>query len=374
MKNFSMMRIAIVYDWIDTWGGVERVLLTLHRIFPKADFFTSYIDHKTASWARDLNISASFIQRLPSVVRSNRVFSLMFYPYAFESFDFSQYDVVISVTSSFAKGVITKPTTKHICYLLTPARFLWVYPQLYKIPMLLRYPAVSMAAKLREWDFIAARRPDKYLSISLAVADRCKKYYQRESEVLYPPFDSAYWNDVASKVAAQNFVQKKYFLIVSRLEPYKRVDLAVETFNHLPDQNLIIVGAGSLLPVLRQKASNNTTFYSGLSDEDLAHLYKNAQALIMPQEEDFGYVALEAQFFGCPVIAFDKGGSRETVIDHQTGIFFDEQTVKSLTQAIERFHQISYNGSQSLKRHIPHHLSTFSMETFKKGMLRAVID
>lgn len=356
-------KIAIVYDWIDKWGGVERVLLTLHEIFPTAYFYTSYFDSERALWAKDLKIKTSFIQKLPIFIRRNRLASFPFYPFAFESFDFSDYDIVISVTSSFAKSIITKPKTFHICYLLTPTRYFWFMREQYRVPEI---------GYLKKWDFIAAQRPDKIISISETVAQRCQRYYQRRSEVIYPPFDIDYWKSIKSKFTISNFQKnfkfqipnlKNYYLVVSRLEPYKEVDLIVRLFRQL-DYRLVIVGEGSQKNNLKKIAGENVIFLSGLTDQELGWLYSKAQALIMPQEEDFGYTALEAQFFSCPVIAYGKGGVKETVLEGKTGLFFNEQTEKSFSSALERFHTISYNLKEStrvygLKNVVKFHKSIF---------------
>ncbi|QQG44716.1 MAG: glycosyltransferase [Candidatus Roizmanbacteria bacterium] len=374
------MKIAIVYDWIDKWGGVERVLLALHEMFPEADYYTSYVDYQSAGWAEDLNIRTSFIAKFPSFIKKNRIFSLPFYPYAFESFDLSAYDVVLSVTSSFAKGIITKPTTKHICYLLTPTRFLWVYPEIYEQNKIITPVSSYFSEKLREWDYLAAQRPDKYVSISKNVANRCQKYYRQSSEVIYPPFDEEYWSSLSSRMHStvgndfKPFPTQNYFLVVSRLEPYKKVDLIIDTFNNLPDQNLVIIGQGTQFNLLKSKAGKNIAFLQNISDEELVSLYKNAQALIMPQEEDFGYVAIEAQFLGCPVIAFNKGGAEETLIENKTAVFFKKQSPEALSDAIARFASLSYNLKKSTKTFGVEQSRKFSLIKFKVLMLKVIND
>jgi len=306
-------KIAIVYDWMDKWGGVERVLLTFHEMFPEADFFTSYFDNKKAGWARNLKIKTSFIQQIPNFIKQNRIFSVPFYPFAFESFDFREYDIVISVTSSYAKSIITQPKTKHICYLLTPTRFLWSHERDYFKNKLIKDLVDGYLYSLKEWDKIASQRPDKIITISETVKDRCKRYYGISSKVIYPPFDVDYWQEIKSKI--QNYksqintkykiLNTRYFLIVSRLESYKKVDLVIKVFNKL-NKNLIVVGEGAEENYLKKISEKNINFLSKLSDQELGVLYSKAEALIMPQEEDFGYVSLEAQFFGCPVIFFRK--------------------------------------------------------------------
>ncbi len=363
-------RVAIVYDWIDKWGGVERILLQLHEMFPSADFFTSYYDRQNAVWAKGLKIKTSFIQNLPEFIKKNRVLSVPFYPFAFESFDFAGYDLVISVTSSFAKAIITKQNTFHISYLLTPTRFLWIYPDLYIKNIPLKSITNSYFNHLKRWDYITAQRPDKIISISKTVADRCKQFYGRKTEVVYPPFDTEYWTNVKYQILNNKNKRlnisesQKYFLVVSRLEPYKRVDLVVDVFSRRPDLNLIIVGKGTEKNKLQKKTSKNIRFFEDLADQELAYLYQHAQALIMPQEEDFGYVALEAQFFGCPVIAYGRGGATETIKKDKTGIFFDKPNRKSLMLGLERFLSMSYNLRHTVKAIGEQQVSKFDKKSF----------
>jgi glycosyltransferase involved in cell wall biosynthesis len=363
-------KVAIVYDWLDKWGGVERVLLTFLEIFPKAVLFTSYFDEKKAPWAKNFLIKTSFIQKIPSFIKKNRLLSLPFYPLAFETFDFSDFDLVISVTSSFAKGVIVKTPVKHIVYLLTPTRFLWIMPQNYHLFGLKKFLVSPYLNYLRKWDYACAQRADKIISISKTVQKRCLKYYQRESEVIYPPFDIEYWkniknqispSDLEDKMTNQNSklkeIKEPFFLLVSRLESYKKVDLVVKVFNKRKEK-LIIVGDGTEEKKLKKMAAKNIIFLKKLTDKELAYFYSHALALIMPQEEDFGYVSLEAQFFGTPVLAYKKGGAFETVISYKTGLFFEEQNEESLNRVINKFlliekklkYQTRVNSLKNLKK------------------------
>lgn len=371
-----MYKIAIVYDWLDKWGGVERVLINLHELLPEAEFFTSYQDLAKAPWSRNLKVRTSFIQKLPRFMKTDRVVSLPFYPYAFESFDFSKYDLVISVTSSFAKSIITKPGTKHICYLLTPTRYLWIYPELYFQNNLFKILTRNYLTKLREWDFIAAQRPDKIISLSETVAKRCKKYYQRDSEIIHPPFDSNYWEKIKSKVNIQKsnlkLKFKNYFLVVSRLEPYKRIDLVISAFDSIKE-NLVIVGEGSQQHKLKKTSGNNVIFLNQLTDYELGYLYTNSKALIMPEEEDFGYVALEAQIFNCPVLAYRKGGATETVNEPELGLFFENQTVKALIDVVKKFNMIKYKIKANVKKYGPKNIERFAKQTFAQK-IKAVIN
>jgi len=338
-------KVAIVYDWVDKWGGVERVLLALHTLFPKAPLFTSYYDKNKAIWAKHINVIPSFINQLP-IVKSNRVLSFPLFPFAFESFDLSQYDIVISVTSSFAKSIITKPGTLHVCYVLTPTRYLWIYPENY-IPLVFRSLFLPFWNYIREWDKLVSNRPDRLISLSKIVASRVQDIYDKKTEVLYPPFDTAYWKNIKNEVNAsfnfsKYFIPKSYFLVVSRLEKYKKIDLLIKTFNIIK-KDLIVVGKGSQMHRLRHLAGDTIHFLEDISDKELAFLYMNAQALIMPQEEDFGYVALEAQFMGCPVLSYRKSGVSEIIKENKTGLFFSQQSISSIREVLERFDQISYN-------------------------------
>jgi len=364
-------KIAIVYDWIDSWGGVERILLTFHEMFPNADFYTSYVDYNKAKWAKNFKIKTSFIQNLPNFIKKNRKLSFPLYSYAFESFNFSEYDVVISVTSSFAKAVITKPGTLHICYLLTPTRYFWLYPEQY-LSGWISILGKSYLNEMKHWDYIVAQRPDKIVAISKTVADRCKKYYRRTAQVIYPGFDIKYWSDVKSKIKSQKskiqVKNQKFYLVVSRLEPYKKVDLAVEVFNKI-GKNLVIVGKGTQINKLKQLAKPNIQYISDITDRELAILYSKAEGLIMSQEEDFGYVALEAQFFGCPIIAYAKGGVLETVIENKTGVFFQEQTNACLKQALEKYGKIKQVLKQNLKISNFARFDKFSPNKFRKDFI-----
>jgi glycosyltransferase involved in cell wall biosynthesis len=306
-------------------------------------------------------LKTSFIQKFPSFIKSNRILSLPFYPYAFEGFDFRSYDTVLSVTSSFAKSVITHPSTEHICILLTPTRWLWS-----QIPAFLIQPFIHY---LKKWDYVAAQRPDQIISISQTVADRCLKYYGRESTVVYPPFDEEYWGGIASKIQKSKILKQvqndngEYFLVVSRLEPYKKVDLVIRAFASMPNKHLIIIGNGTQSSSLKSMAASNITFIQDATDIELAQYYLNAQALIMPQEEDFGYVSLEAQYFGCPVISFNKGGARETITSGTTGTFFATQSARAIRYAVAHFKRDKYNLKDRRS-----FLSQFSKETFINTM------
>ncbi|MBI2590407.1 MAG: glycosyltransferase [Candidatus Blackburnbacteria bacterium] len=331
------MKVALVYDRVNKWGGAERVLLSLHKLFPEAPLFTSVYNPETAGWAKVFTrVIPSFLQKFPyASVRHDFYAPLM--PLAFESFDFSGYDLVISVTSEAAKGIITKPGTVHISYCLTPTRYLWSGYEEYIDTPLRRKVLAPVVGYLQRWDQVAAQRPDVLIAISKTVQQRIEKYYGRESVVIYPPVTLACPEsaDSGRAVLARMTNDHQYYLVVSRLVPYKKVDLVVQAFN-VNGKPLIIVGTGSEEKRLRLMAKGNIKFTGFISDTDLSQYYKNCKALIFPQEEDFGIVSVEAQSFGKPVIAHKSGGVVETVTG-KTGMFFERQTAGDLLDAIQGF-------------------------------------
>lgn len=314
-------------------------MLALHEIFPDASLYTSVYDEKGAPWAKVFpKIYTSFLQKVPFAKRWHEGFGWLM-PIAFETFRFDEYDLVISITSEAAKGIITKPGTFHLCYTLTPTRYLWSHYDLYFRNFILKFFSGPVVGYLRKWDKIAAQRPDKLIAISTGVQRRIKKYYGRDSEIIFPPlikFETL--NSKSETNTKYKILDTKYYLVVSRLVPYKRVDLVVDLFNKL-GKKLVVVGTG------RQRfgANKNIKFIGEVIDEELAKIYSGARALIMPQEEDFGIVAVEAQSFGVPVIAYKKGGALDTVIDGVTGIFFNKQNEESLRAAIEKFEKMRFN-------------------------------
>jgi glycosyltransferase involved in cell wall biosynthesis len=324
------MKIAFVYDRVNKIGGAERVLTALHQIWPDAPLFTAVYSPNKATWAKPIQVIPSFLNRFPLIADHHEWFANLM-PYAFESFDLSAYDVVVSITSAEAKGVLTKPGQLHICYLLTPTRYLWSHRHEYQGTGLAAATRAPFLDSLSRWDRVAATRPDKIISISKEVANRCKKYYQRDSDIIiYPPVNTAAF---AAHPPKCFLPEPGYFLIVSRLVPYKKVDLAIRACNHTGDR-LIVVGTGAELVHLQQIAKDNITFVGQVTDEQLSCYYHHARALLFPQEEEFGIVAIEAQAAGIPVIAYSKGSGKEVVIDGQTGILIHSQTVPDLVKAL----------------------------------------
>jgi len=350
------MRVALVHDYLNQYGGAERVLEAFGQIFPQAPIYTLLYDKERTGQAFEGRcIRTSFLQKIPLLKSHHRPF-LMLMPLAIEQFDLSQYDLVLSDSASYAKGVITSPQTVHICYCHTPIRYAWDdshkyieefgYPNLVKkvIPFFMNY--------IRFWDEQAAQRVDKFIANSQFVAQRIKKYYHRQAKVIHPPVRTNLFY-----IANQ---PDKYFLIVGRFLPYKRFDLAIEAFNQL-GLPLKIIGEGPERKKLEKKAGPNIEFVGSVADEKLKDYYAHCQAFIFPQEEDFGITAVEAMAAGRPVIAYQAGGALEIVQSGVTGLFFKDQTTKSLIEALKRFRSDNFDPKVIREKALE-----FDEEKFKK--------
>ncbi|MFH1583167.1 MAG: glycosyltransferase [Candidatus Falkowbacteria bacterium] len=359
------MKVALIHDHLAQDGGAEKVLKVLAEMFPDAPIFTLLYEKKnTDKYYRNRHIETSIIQKLPGGI-SHYQWYMPFMPMAVEFFDLSGYDLVISDSSSFAKGVITSSYTLHICYCHTPTRYLWSdthqyinelkYNKYFKkvISLVLNY--------IRMWDKLAADRVDSYIANSRFVAGRIKKYYKRESVIIYPPVEIEKF-----KISAE---AGDYFLIGGRLAPYKRVDIVIEACKKL-GKKLKIYGDGVDLERLKKMAKgySNIEFLGWVDDAVKAELYSHCLAFIYPQEEDFGITAVEAMASGRPVIAYKRGGAMETVVDGITGVFFNEQTPASLVEAINNFDNSKFNPEI-----IKQHAEKFSVEKFK-GSVKELID
>jgi len=334
------MKVALVHDYLNQYGGAERVLEVFCDLFYEAPIYTLLYDEKLTGGAfKDRKIKTSFLQKIPGAVKNHK-WILPFMPLAIEQFDFSKFDIVISISASYAKGIIVGPKTKHINYCLTPLRYGWDDSQKYlseaNVPIV-KIIAPLLLNYLRIWDLQAGKRPDEMVAISDFVAQRINKYYHRQVEIIYPPVD-------VSKYYTSEDVGP-YYLMVGRLVPYKKFDLAIRAFNVL-NLPLKIVGTGPELNNLKKIAGSNIEFIGQIDDEKLASLLSKCKALIFPQEEDFGMVPLEAMASGRPVIAFRSGGAMETVSENVSGLFFKNQTVESLIDAVGRFKSMEVNPHQ----------------------------
>jgi len=351
------MKVALVYDRVNKWGGAERVLLALHKIFPNAPLFTSVYDPKGAPWASNFVVKVSFLQRIPFAKHFHEFFAPLM-PLVFETFSFDEFDLVISVSSEAAKGIITKPNTKHIAICLTPTRYLWSGYNAYFKNRLFRFLTMPIVLYLRKWDSQAASRADHIIAISHTVKKRVQSYYKRSSFVVYPP---VMFNEKSSNVKRIG----NYFLVVSRLSrmtPYKKVDLLIQVANQL-GLRLKIVGEGSAKAYFMKIAGPTVSFLGNLTDERLAYYYKHCRALLFAAEEDFGYVMVEANYFGRPVIAYKAGGAVEIIQEGITGEFFSRQSVDSISSVLEKFDKTRYNS-----KHCRQNAQRFTFKRFEEEL------
>lgn len=340
------------------------MLLSLHKLFPKAPLFTSVYNQQTAKWAEVFDIKTSFLQKIPFAKTRHEFFPYLM-PSAFENFSFDDYDLVISVTSEAAKGIITKPTTKHICYCLTPTRYLWSGYDTYFSNKTLKNLTKPVVSSLRKWDKVAANRPDVMIAISKEVQERIKNYYGRDAVIIYPPLNMQNEN-VQTKNVEKKKKSKPYFLVVSRFVSYKRIDIAIDALTEL-GLPLKVVGVGNLEKKLKAKAGPNVEFLGNLTDQELVDYYRECEALIFPGVEDFGLVMAEAHKFGKPVIAFAAGGALDIVVEGKTGYFFKDQTKESLITALNKFGSYTFDS-----RLITKHAEKFGFENFKKQFTTVV--
>ncbi|MBI3538169.1 MAG: glycosyltransferase [Chloroflexi bacterium] len=322
------MRLAIVHDYLVDTGGAEQVVLALHEQYPAAPIFTSVYDPRTTfAEFHALDLRTSFLQ-LPFVRKANYKFLLPFYPRAFESFDLSAFDVIISSASAFAKGVRAPRGALHICYCHTPTRFIWRTDDYLAQEQIGRAHRAFIRATVRaqkKWDYAAAQRVHHFIANSRATAQRIQENYARDSTIIHPPVD-------VEKFALADKISD-YYLVASRLAPYKRIDLAVNAFNRL-GLPLKIVGAGADESRLRRIARDNIEFLGHVPQKQLARLMAQCRAFIFPGVEDFGIAALEANAAGRPVIAFAASGALETVVDDVTGKLFRAQTPDALADVV----------------------------------------
>ncbi len=342
------MNIAIIYDRVNTFGGAERVLLSLHKLYPEAPLFTSVYDPIEAPWADDFDVRPSFVSHIPFARSHHRLFPWLM-PLAFETLNLNGFDVVISVSSAEAKNVITRPGQVHICYCLTPTRYLWsgrdeyeTRPGLGVFSSLASQTLKKIGNTLRNWDEVASARPDYYVAISDRVSERIETYYHRTvEEVIFPPVD------VSELLSAEEVAppQKDFFLVVSRFVGYKRIDLIIEACNAL-NLPLIVIGRGPGEAELRSISGKNVTFVtSHLTDSELGAYYRNCRAYISAADEDFGIAAVEAQALGAPVVAYKHSGIAQIVQNGKTGILFEKQTVESLKEVLASFQKSAYTRS-----------------------------
>ena len=364
MKNKDL-KIAVVHDWLTGMRGGEKVLEIIFEIFPNAELFTLLYNKGSVSpIIADRKIHTSFIDKLPFKSKKYRHY-LPLFPTAIELFDFKEYDLIVSTSHCVAKGVRTPPNTLHISYVHSPMRYVWdMYEDYFgedKIGFLQKMIIPPFANYLRMWDVTSSNRVDYFIANSKHVANRIQKYYRREASVIHPP--------VNTETYKKSDITEEFYLVISALVPYKKIDLAVDAFNQ-SDKSLVVVGEGPEKSKLLKLAKGNIKFVSGIKSTELNDYYSKCKALIFPGEEDFGIVPVEAQSCGKPVIAFARGGALETVIGYDgtneklcSGIFFVKQTTESLTSAIEEFEKLEWDAG-----FINQHAQKFNRNRFKTDM------
>jgi glycosyltransferase involved in cell wall biosynthesis len=324
--------VAIVHYWLVGMRGGERVLEELLRIYPQADIFTHVADPARLSpMIRERKITETFVARLPRARRFYQHY-LGFMPRALEELDLRGYDLIISSESGPAKGIIPPPSARHICYVHSPMRYIWdhYHPYAEGLGRLPRLYFSGLAHRLRQWDVTTAARVDRFVANSSFVAQRVERYYRRNADVVHPPVD------LETYAAPSEQTAKEYYLFVSQLVPYKRADIVIEAFRDF-DRPLKVVGEGGERAALERDLPTNVELLGRVEQGELPALYQGAKALIFPAEEDFGIVPLEAMACGTPVLAFGRGGVRDSVIEGETGLFFDRQDPRAIRDAVLRF-------------------------------------
>lgn len=362
------MRIALVHDYLREYGGAERVLEALHEIYPEAPVYTALVDKKGMGsfWEKFKNweIHTSFMQKFWPLRKFPSPFRFLA-PWVWENFNFNEYDLVISSASWFiTKGILTGTRTLHVCYCHTPPRYLYGYKTQSNLANI--FP-ISLYTKivnrfLKRYDYLAAQRPDYFIANSREVQGRIKKFYGRDSVVIYPPIS------ISSSIGTEHCLPiTNYYLYVGRLARPKNIDLIIRTFNK-NGKKLIIIGKGKEEQYLKSISKKNIEFKGHVKDEELANYYKSARGLIFASvDEDFGITPVEAQVFGTPVIAFKGSGVDESVIDGQTGLFFHELTTESLNSALQQFENMKFD-----KEKIKENARMFSKERFKKQIVEFI--
>lgn len=334
-EHSSAGRTALVHDWLNQVGGAEYVLEVLHGMFPSAPIYTSlYVPQRMPDAMRGWDIRTSWLNRIPGRDRLAR-YLLPLYPGAFRSMNLVDHDLVISIKSAFCLGVRTaagENKARHVCYCLTPTRFLWHFDQYMareQVSGPARLATQLLLEHLRRWELDAAGQVNDFIAISTAVQERIRDIYGCSSTIIHPPVDTGAFRPETSAP------REDFYLVVSRLIPYKRIDLAVSAFNHMPDRNLVIVGDGRDAAALKAMAGSNIRFTNHLPRRQVVDLMQRCRGFIFPGEEDFGITPVEAMSAGSPVVALRAGGALDTVADRQTGIFFDHSEPEALCEAIE---------------------------------------
>jgi glycosyltransferase involved in cell wall biosynthesis len=347
------MRIAVVHDYFTQLGGAEKVAEELYCMLPDPSLFaTIALPDRMPPRLQGIQVQTSWMQKLPKIKDYYRLYFVL-YPFAVGSMDLSAYDLVISSSSGYAKGVRTAPHAIHVCYCHTPMRWAWSYQsyaeresfgfsQRALLPMFIR--------GLRRWDEMASRQPDHFVANSKAIADRIRRFYKRSAEVIHPPIETERFRLSSER--------DDYYLVLSRLVPYKRIDLAVQACTQRK-KKLLVIGDGPDMQSLEATAGPTVKFLGRASDEQVEYYAARCRALLFPGEEDFGMAPVEVAAAGRPTIAYRAGGALETIVENVTGVFFDHQTSESLGDAIETFERQQWSPAVLRK-----HSQTFSVPVF----------
>lgn len=356
------MRVALVYDRLNKIGGAEQVLIAFHELFPKADWYTSFWDPNTAPFSRNWQVHASWLNKI-SLIRQKHEWFPYLMPFIFEYYDFSQYDLVISIGSAEAKGIITKPSTYHLHYCLTPTRYLYSH----RLEYLKTKVHYWIADILRKWDSVAATRPDEMIAISTQVKNRTKKYYKRDADIIFPPVDTKKFapTKLRSKI---DDLESSYFLVVSRLVPYKKIDVLIKAAN-LAGVRLLVIGTGSQYNKLSKLAGPTVSLLGFVPDFELVRYYAHAKAFLQANVEDFGIAMCEALSSGVPVIAKDAGGARDIVIPGKNGVLLQDASVAGFAIALKEFDTMSFVASDCTNS-----VARFDKEKWKKKIKERIKD
>lgn len=351
------MKLALVHDWLNTLGGAERVLIELHHIFPDAPIYTLFYNKEfKEKHLSNAEVRPSYLQKFPFINKHYKYAALLM-PSAIESFDLADFDIVISSSAFFSKGLVLRPKTRHICYCYSPTRQLWDRQFEYTGESILTRLSQHL---LRIWDRQAADRVDEFIAISETVRSRIKKYYKKNAKVIYPPATELPGG------SSDRPMKEEYYLIVSRLFQHKNIDVAIDAFNKL-GYKLVIIGDGpeyaKYKGQIAKGKAENIQLLGCLDDNSIATYYRHAKAFIMPQEEDFGLTPIEAMRFGIPTLALRKGGALETLLEGITGEFFDDPIPEALADGVRRLNENFHNYKSNL---IKSGADNFSKEIFKK--------
>ena len=371
MSDNSKLKVAIVCDWLTGIGGAERVVLELHRLYPEAPIYTSQYNPDGITGFEEADVRTGWLQRLPKRFKK---FLPLLRAWYFSRLDLSQYDLVISSSGAEAKGVRTGSKTTHICYCHAPTHYYWVRHDEYLanpgfpfgFNWLARIGLKMLVSPLRRWDRRAAKQPDYILTNSTHTQSMIKRYYRRDSEVVFPPVDTERLKLRGTPPLRHGFV------IAGRQTPYKRIDLAIEAADNLRIP-LVVIGDGPdhkrLEKLANKLTGRGTTFLTNVNDQEIADHFQSALAFIMPNMDDFGIVAVEAMAAGTPVVAYNKGGSLDYILPGKTGLFFERQTIKNLSDVLEAASKKTFDYSAIAK-----HAEEFSVANFKRNMQKYIKD